>query len=530
MSDFIEIHSCSQEDSIMSFPMGALCIKTSINTDSTIPNAVLINHFLSDDPKTEALKCLERKPLAIGLSMYIWNTQWFENFAETIRTKDKEIIIFAGGSQVSAFKDSFPKYLNFAICGEGEVTVTKCLKEIFNKKTVPSGLIQGSNPDLNKLESVFLSHEADSLLEGKSAVLWEMSRGCPFKCSFCYESRGNRIVRDFPIERIKNELNYLVNKEVDTVFVLDPTFNLNAERAKEILRFLIENAPSFMHFTFEVRAELIDEEMAQLFSILNCSLQIGLQTSDEKISERINRNLDRNKFSEKCQLLAKYGVAYGIDIIIGLPDDTLSGFRKTVNFVISQFPSNIDCFLLSLLPGTDLSENATEFGLIKSENELMTVKSTPSFKENEIKEALKIKESMDMFYTKGQACMWIHCILETLNITACNLLSLFSQWMEQTERSYDEDIWSLQDDFVTSLFEKTQNNKLIPAIKSFMELHQGICYATDTGESAVLNLSYSVEDLALLDNMSLSEFYKTKKQRHTTTTVCMDDDGSIKFF
>lgn len=528
MSDFIEIHSCSEEESIMSFPMGALSIKTSINVNPDVPKAILINHYTSEDPILAAQEVLQRKPLAVGLSIYIWNTNWFEKFAKEIKNNADNILIFAGGSQISSFENQFPDYINFAVLGEGEVTTIECLKQHFNGNT-PNGLIKALVPDLNNVPSVFLTKEADSLLEKNSSVLWEMSRGCPFKCAFCYESRGIRTVRDFPLEKIKNELTYLINHEVDTVFVLDPTFNLNQDRAKEILNYLIDNAPSYMHFTFEVRAELIDEEMAKLFSILNCSLQIGLQTCDEEISKKINRNLDKELFTKKCQLLTKYGVAFGIDIIIGLPDDNLAGFRKTVNYVVSLMPSNIDCFLLSLLPGTDLAQISDSLGLVSGRDTLRTLKSSPTFSEEDIKTALKIKESMDMFYTKGQSDMWIHCILETLNITACNLFSLFSQWMEQTNRSYEEDIWILQDNFVTSLFEKTQNNKLIPAITSFMELHQGICYAIDTGESATLNLAYTVDDLSCLDKMSLSEFFKTKKSRRIQTTVTLDDSGSIVF-
>ncbi len=136
---------------------------------------------------------------------------------------------------------------------------------------------------------------------------------------------------------------------------------------------------------------------------------------------------------------------------------------------------------------------------------------------------------MDLFYTKGQCCMWIHCILEALNITACNLFSLFVKWMDQTGRSEEEDIWVLQDDFVQSLFEKTQNTKLLPAMKSFMELHQGICYVTDTCEPAQVDLSYRPEDLALLDEMSLAEFVKSKKMHRCSPTIVMEG-SEIKFY
>ena len=84
-------------------------------------------------------------------------------------------------------------------------------------------------------------------------------------------------------------------------------------------------------------------------------------------------------------------------------------------------------------------------------------------------------------------------------------------------------------DFISSLFEKTQNIKLLPAMKSFMELHQGLCYVTDTGEEVVLNLAYKPDDLALLDRMSLKEFVKTHKPFYCNPTVSLDDDSMVVF-
>ncbi|MBR6084837.1 MAG: hypothetical protein IKP61_04395, partial [Spirochaetales bacterium] len=75
------------------------------------------------------------------------------------------------------------------------------------------------------------------------------------------------------------------------------------------------------------------------------------------------------------------------------------------------------------------------------------------------------------------------------------------------------------------LFEKTQNTKLLPAIRSFMERHQCICYVTDTGENAELELSYRPEDLAKLDNMTLQEFVKSHKIHLCTPTLVWEDDG-----
>ncbi|MCR4675678.1 MAG: radical SAM protein [Sphaerochaetaceae bacterium] len=527
----VEIHSCAAENSTMSFPLGALCIKTALNTmKPQVFRAAVYENLVTYDYREQAEKCAERKPQAVGLSVYIWNYEWMCSFAAELKRLYPEVIVFAGGPQASAFRADFPDFLNFAVTGEGEVTTPRLLLKAFELKKEGKEIkevVQSELPDLNTLESPFLSGQADNQLRNTDAVLWEMTRGCPFGCAFCFESRGNRSVRDYPIERIKEEFFYLLKFDICKVFVLDPTFNLNMDRAKEILTFLIENAPADMHFTFEIRAELIDSELARLLASLNCSVQIGLQSSDEKVLKNINRSFDRARFERNMKLLSREGVAFGLDVIIGLPGDTLHTFRSTLDFAVSLQPSNIDCFILSLLPGTELNEKKELLGLKTDESVMRNLVSSPTFSEKDICQAKDLAHAMDLFYTKGEADMWIHCILETLNISACNLFSLFSKWMKQTGRSEEEDIWILQDDFVTSLFEKTSNGKLVPAIRSFMELHQGLCYVRDCGEPATLELSYTPDDLSVLDRMSLSEFVKTRKPRHCTPTIDLDYDGSV---
>lgn len=537
----IEIHCCAKEKSIMSFPMGALCIKTEINHAEGLPKASLHEHFCHEDPVRAAKEAAKRRPWAIGLSVYIWNSEWMRLFAVTVRKMDPGIMIFAGGPHTTAYTASLPEWLDFAVMGEGELSTVGALSSIVSGKR-PENLqldgiitsnyvspVSSSLPELSKLHSPFLTGEASGVLKNYDSVLWELTRGCPFACAFCFESRGKRTVRDYPLDRIEKELDYLIKNHVENVFVLDPTFNLNPERAKTILRLLLKKAPEEMHFTFEIRAELVDEELADMFAELNCSLQIGLQSSDEEVLKTIGRKFDKDLFTEKTRLLASRGAAFGLDIIIGLPKDNLKRFRNTVNYAISLMPSNIDCFLLSLLPGTELAMRAKEYGLVPGQDVERTILSTPSFTEKDISIALFVRRGMDLFYTKGQSCMWIHCILEALNITACNLFSLFVKWMDQTGRSEEEDIWVLQDDFVQSLFEKTQNAKLLPAMKSFMELHQGICYVTDTCEPAQVDLSYRPEDLALLDEMSLAEFVKSKKMHRCSPTIVMEG-SEIKFY
>ena len=212
--------------------------------------------------------------------------------------------------------------------------------------------------DLNTLPSPYLTGTIDPCRY--SGLLWELSRGCPFKCGFCFESRGVAGVRQISLERIRKELELFEEKKVNQVFVLDPTFNCDIKRAKKILRMILKTAP-LIHFTFEIRAEFIDREIAELFAGIHCSLQVGLQSAHPEVLANVNRTIDTVKFAEKISLLNSAGAIFGLDLIYGLPGDTPDGFKESLNYALRLQPNHLDIFPLAVIPGTALYDQAESF-------------------------------------------------------------------------------------------------------------------------------------------------------------------------
>ncbi len=515
--------STAIEKSNLSFPLGALCIESSIKNDKILNelcNVKTLLFDLEDDPIKTAIDLSKTNVDIIGLSIYLWNRNWFDIFVDKIKEINPSIIIFAGGSEISANAKSFDlnKY-TFLISGEGESTTLIALNKLNNnEKLIHKGIISKDNPNyslsdnvnLDELASPLLSKCGDPFLESGCSILWEMTRGCPFKCGFCFESKGLRSVRNYPLTRIEKELDYIIENEVKDVFVLDPTFNINKERTIKILNLLRDKAPD-IHFTFEIRAELIDEDIALAFSQIFCSLQIGLQSIHPNVLKTVNRNFDKELFKEKISLLEKLNLVYGLDLIIGLANDNLELFKESLDFTALCKPSNIDIFLLSLLPGTKLYDEADKYEIEFHKNSPYTIIKSPSYSKEDINEALKIKKGCDLFYTKGESVMFIKVVCDAFNITPSNL---FQQFYFYLEKKYDienidsEDIFSLQDEFIKHLLKIHSVKNLEKALLSFIELHQGLSYYIDEYISPILSLSYYPNQLNLLENMNIKDFVK----------------------
>jgi len=527
----INLVSCCYEEGNFSYPLGALCIKNAL--DHTDIPSKLFNYYVSDDPQKAAQ---EIHGDIVGLSIYLWNRSWFDLFVKELKSL-RPVILFAGGTEVTANPLSFNLDTYAFLClGEGEQSIPLALDSLLSGQKIEGpGLVTKDTTlsyscpeDLSLLGSVLLDHTADSFLKKSDTVLWELTRGCPFHCAFCFESKGGRSVRHFPFERIEAELDYLVRNKIRDVFVLDPTFNIDMQRSKKILLLLIKKAKD-IHFTFENRAELLDEELVKLFASLNCSLQIGMQSSNEEVLRNINRSMDSKKFEAKVNLLKKEGIVFGLDLIIGLPGDTYVSFCNSLDKAISFQPSNLDIFLLSLLPGTVLAQKDKEFGLVHQDESPYLLSESPTMSKQDIARALSLKRACDLFYTKGQSCMWMQTLCQAVDLKAHQVLRLFDSYLSSQKDWESQDIYQLQSDFVEKLLTRLGKSQYIAVLCSYIELYQGIAFLQETGENPLIELNYDPNELAELENESIPCFMETHQKRNQTWGIFCNEDGSLYF-
>ncbi|ABA89726.2 radical SAM domain iron-sulfur cluster-binding oxidoreductase with cobalamin-binding-like domain [Syntrophotalea carbinolica DSM 2380] len=379
----------------------------------------LADFYLGQDRAECVAEILRQDPDVVGLSVYVWNREALLALATELKARRPQLVLFAGGAEVTAAPSGIEQHpaIDFVLPGEGEEIVVAALR-LLQEGCLPAQVGEQLNPspvtDLATLPSPFLT----GLLppERYPGLLWELSRGCPFRCDFCFESRGSDKVRRFPPERLRAELESFAAAGVRQLFVLDPTFNYHQPQAKQMLRMMAELAPE-IHYTIEVRAEFIDEEMAGLFADINCALQIGLQSADPAVLARVHRQFDAEDFTERILLLHEAGVIYGFDLIYGLPGDTLQGFIDSLDFALGLRPNHLDIFPLAVLPGTRLAETANGFGLQYRHQAPYTLLSSPHFSADDMESAAGIARACDLFYNQGRAVPWFDLMLDNLEIT-----------------------------------------------------------------------------------------------------------------
>lgn len=531
----IELISIHIKNSPQAMPLPAAMLKAHLDSTDELKGTVetsLSDFYLDQSVETIANSILSEQPDMIGFSTYLWNRDRVIKIAGELKKRAPEISLFAGGAEASAMPEALLKAapFDFVIKGEGETALTETIRRLVKNEPITETIIQGLPvKELETLPSPFLTGTIP--LEKYDGVLWELSRGCPFKCDFCFESRGVAGIRRFSFERIKKELELFEERKVTQVFVLDPTFNQYRERAKKILRMIIDIAPA-IHFTFEVRTEFLDREMAKLFGSINCGLQIGLQSSNSAVLANVNRLFNPAKFKEKIALLTQENATFGLDLICGLPGDNLDGFKKSLDFAVTLQPNNLDIFPLSVLPGTVLFEKAQSFGLNYMPDAPYTVLSSPAFSENDMAQAAKLTNACNIFYNQGRAVGWLFMILETLDISPSEFFGQFAGWLAAKNSGKDipkHNICGIQCEFTKDLFAKHNRKNIYAVMADIIRLNDCLNRSLETGPSDLsgfdgkfsdrtvfrlspatnfLTLQYDLEDVLTVGEVTLVDFIK----------------------
>ena len=392
----------------------------------------VVDAFVAEPAEACAARILASEPELVGFSMYVWNRSQALAIAALLKAARPGIVVFAGGAEATADAAGVlaDPAMDFVLPGEGEEIIVAAMRRLLQGEP-PRAIAEWARPqpvkDLTDLPSPYL----DGTLrpEDYGGALWELSRGCPFTCDFCFEARGTAGTRRIPLARVEAELDLFQARGIREVFVLDPTFNYHKVQAKQVLRLIAAKAPS-THFFFEVRSEFLDREMAGLFAAIHCTLQIGLQSAHDDVLRNISRSFDPDDFEAKILLLHQAGVPYGFDLIYGLPGDTLEGFRESVDFAMGLVPNHLDVFRLSVLPGTRLAETAAGLQLCHEAHNPYRVLNSPTFSAADMDQAGRIAGACDILYNQGRSVPWFGMLLEPLELKPSEVFEAFADWVE----------------------------------------------------------------------------------------------------
>jgi radical SAM superfamily enzyme YgiQ (UPF0313 family) len=480
--------------SAQAVPLAAACLAAAL-PERLRQQTRLLDFFPGEDDERLLAAILAGDPDLVAFPLYLWNRQRALSLSRSLRRRRPELFLLAGGPEATADPEGVlaEGELDAVIRGEGEVTFRDLVaaREQGKDPAGLAGLTLRTNggisagperpavADLDDLPSPWLTGVLAPTAGG--GVLWEISRGCPFACDFCYDARGGHGVRTLSAKRLQAELDLFVRTGVDQVWVLDSTFNFPPERGRELLRLLARKAPH-MHFHLEAKADYLDRETARLLARVSCSVQVGLQSSRPEILRSLHRSLDPDTFSRQVRLLAAEGVTFGIDLIYGLPGDDYQGFCQSLTFALQLAPNHLDIFPLAVLPGTPLHRRRRDFAIEAGSTAPYLLRRSASWNEADMARSRQLAAAVDLFYNLGRAVGFFPALLKGARVEPVPFFEGFADWLLHVKQTEEErflsiegwradEVRQLQEEYVSELLRRQKREKLLPAALDLLRYH-----------------------------------------------------------
>ncbi len=357
---------------------------------------------------------LNREPWLVGFSCYLWNIDRTLWIAAELKRQCPEMIIVVGGPEITADNAWVLESgaIDYAVIGEGEQTFTELLDMWSSQPTDDGRLIAGlwraSKPQwplfrkpLAQLDDVSSPYLAGILnAADERLLLLETIRGCVFKCKFCYYPKSYDALYFVSQEKIVANLRHARDAGATEVILLDPTLNQRRD-FDDFLRLLArENPDNQFNYFGELRAEGIKPETAKLLRAANFTeVEIGLQSVDPTTQTLMDRRNNMKAFERGVQAMLDAGIRVKVDLIIGLPGDTLSSVRRGFEYLASsQLFTSMQVFNLAILPGTAFRQEASQLGLNYQPRPPYYVLDTPTLATSDLYDLMA--EAQEIFDTQ----------------------------------------------------------------------------------------------------------------------------------
>lgn len=334
------------------------------------------------------------EPDLLAFSVLTPTYTWCLEVARQVKARTGCAVIF-GGVHPSAVPEICLENdeVDFVCAGEGEHAVVELCE----------ALGRGERRPARPIPNLWWRDERGEIVSGPSAAfeqdldslpfwdkeLWEdvldvgayyltmSSRGCPYRCTFCFNNffarlpgkGGGKYVRQRSVEHQMEELRRAhARYDLRYVEFTDDIFTVDKEW---IRRFTSAYGREIgVPFQCLVHPRFIDEDIARWLKDAGCvHVQMGVQSVDEEYKRRALLRMEKDDHLRRAlAALRDAGLAAKLDHILGLPGEPRSAQEEARKLYAELTPRRIQTFWLSYLPGIDLTRQALEAGVLTQQD------------------------------------------------------------------------------------------------------------------------------------------------------------------
>lgn len=320
---------------------------------------------------------VSKSTLAIGFTSTHFSTllpnQWIDHFSSKSRTRtnnmwntyfpqptsqindwlsyakqqNKNLNIVVGGQKVAQKRTLAKNYpfVDIWIGGMAELAITNVLKQLRSglsvKNYVKSELDYGSLSEDEFCSEVIQWEPHDYIFKNESLPL-EISRGCPYNCSFCdyQKKKPGSYIKDWGLIKnslIKNWEEHSINHYMITDFLV----NESVEKIEEFVK-MVRKLPFEFTWSGFGRLDTLaykPEAIPLLRESGVKSIQWGIESIRGEVGHLIGKKTDRHLIEnllEKCANEFGNNVIMGSGFIVGLPGETKATAKELFRWLSDQ--------------------------------------------------------------------------------------------------------------------------------------------------------------------------------------------------
>jgi len=306
-----------------------------------------------------------------------------KEICERIRELNPNVPICLSGREPTFLDEMVSRDLPYviAIRGDCEIIAKDLISALDTSKNPSLNKIRGISwvknnrfirnplaprPNLDVLPPPDFSILPNEMLKNLTISL-TTSRGCPFKCHYCYETYFWDKLRFRSLDKVYEDLSlYFESLPYNHVFFQDSTFTYPKKRVLAFCE-MFKELFSDKYFSCNARACTLDRQLIEVLSNANCTgVFMGVENSSENLLRKLDRFESQSTIIRALKILNTEIPFVTCSAITGLPGETYETAVNTIRLLMKilhmgTFQATLRIFVP--YPGTPIFHNPSKYAL-----------------------------------------------------------------------------------------------------------------------------------------------------------------------
>ncbi len=345
------------------FPLGILQASARVAECEPV---VLLDQRVRKDWRKRLAELVDQSPLCVAITSMSGNQIGYAlSASRLVKRLNPDIPVLWGGLHASMLPGQTLEEpgIDLVVRGEGEETFLQVVQALKAGRDMQG--IEGvswkqdgqvvHNPDRPFLDLERVPEVPYGLVDvsdylpdfrGVPSLNMETSRGCPNRCTYCYNYRYNRCTwRSQSPSRVMERLRYVVRElGVQGVYLTDDNFFARVERGLEIARGIREERLGLQWQLQGVEISTIRDMSSRDLDLLASSgcvrMSFGADSGSDRILKRLRKKHRARDIREVNRRLAGYDIMLYYSFLSGIPTETEEDLEQTLDLLLTLVDEN----------------------------------------------------------------------------------------------------------------------------------------------------------------------------------------------